>query len=89
MTARTPVSTGLHRLPGEGGRGVPVGDMATTSPGQLTGLDRTLIAAHALCSERTVKRYLEGKMVSTSTRMRIEAALVARGLAGAVRAVAS
>lgn len=58
----------------------------TTPNGQLPGLQRSRVAVAALCSERTVKRYLDGASVSQSTRERIEGALRKLGLAGAMRA---
>lgn len=68
------------------GDGALVGDSMTKTNGQLAGLQRSRIAVAAYCSERTVKRYLDGVSVSQSTRERIEGALRKLGLAGAVRA---
>jgi hypothetical protein len=62
--------------------GVLVEGMTTTG-GQLSGRDRARVAVAAFCSDRTVKRYLDGETVSDSTRLRIVGALRKLGLGGA------
>lgn len=81
----TQLSTGTGAVVARNGN-----DMATTEIGQLSGHDMRRVAVEAVCHDRSVKRYLEGKQTGDMTRLRIEAALRKLGFNGSVRqAVAS
>jgi DNA-binding LacI/PurR family transcriptional regulator len=48
--------------------------------GELTSNDMTRIAAEAVVSDRTVRRYLAGEPVTDNTRTRIRQAMATLGL---------
>jgi hypothetical protein len=61
----------------------------TTSQRQLDAHERRRVAVEALCDDRSVKNYLDGKPLRAMVRTRIETALRKLGFEGAVRVEAA
>jgi len=81
-----PVDYSWNRFRGDFGN---VGDMGdSTATQQLTAHEMRTVAVKALCDDRSVRKYLDGKPVRDLLRMRIERALRECGFEAAVRAEA-